>query len=52
MKKGWLKLKGLAIMKILSVNFIGFSYLKLTATSRIDREIGYISIEMDLSFGK
>ena len=33
-------------------NFIGFAYLKLTVTSQIDREIVYISTQMDLSFGK
>ena len=32
--------------------FIGFAYLKLTVTSQIDREIVYISTQMDLSFGK
>ena len=33
-------------------SFIGFAYLKLTVTSQIDREIVYISTQMDLSFGK
>ena len=33
-------------------NSIGFTYLKLTVTSQIDREIGYISTQMDLSVGK